>query len=1230
MATIQRQAPNGKIIEFDDTWSEEEISKYLQLPEYQPKNRSLMGDIGISAVDGVRDAAQSTIGLIEGIGDTLGEKTNIGGFVFGKDAENGIMGYENYETWKAKGREDLLFGKAGVKDAIELPDFEGDPQTIAGGLTKGVSQFLTGWFTGGKVLKGVKFATGGYKGVSPFLRAGTTGQVTKTMAQCGIADFTAFDEETGRLADMVNEHAPFLQNPLFDYLSSDPDDTFYEARFKNALEGAGIGASVEAIVRTFRYIKNINKSRNKEKINQKQLEEDEKFLKDLDDDSIIQTKYKPVSPVEAKALTKNLDTELEDSIFNQFKEAQKTTKNKKEFDKKLDNLDLNLNFNVRQFINLDKDGLLSINAFNKAYKNLVKKKKIILSDDYVRQTARKLYENNAGKLEIDVKKLENLIEKAPYQVVALNSYIETLSNGMKRIARVSKRDKLAEKLLVKSLLPKWKLAMETKSSILTGVGRTLRLAGTTTGKPIIGDLDKVIKEFDEYGGDVRTLVKQIGRAGDTDVTNVLNYAFANKTWDVLNEVWINALLSNPKTHIINTTSNLVNIFIRPLEKMIGSRMATSLLENPAKVAKLRLEGQKAFSSYAGMRRYAIEALKYAKLSLKKEDTIISRRSKIDMPEKAIQKTKLVKNKKTGLDEEVLDWDSASGVLINAAGKFIRIPTRFLGAEDEFFRQIVYRMELEKEILGKGIKLGKSKTKVVGKLENGKPITEFDQFVREEFEKGFDEFGRGVNPKAMRKAEEGTYTQELNGVFKRFQAMANDYPIIKQIIPFVRTPVNLMLNVVDRTPLGFVRKNFRDDFFGRNGAERMAQARGGLATGYVLMTLASIMHREGMITGSQGQITGERATKSRDLKDLRKQTGALPYAFRYWDEEAGTYKYRQFGRFDPFGAFFGIVADFHDVYDQLSEKELQIVGSDLLILAARQGGDTGEYISPASKIINTGRASVAAMQRNLISKTYLKGLADFMEVLTDDSSSNEKWDYYWRNKLGSFVPNVYTKFVNDPFYRDVRTILDVAKKRGVASGEVEHKYDFRGNALKYQGSETKRLIDGLFNPFGSTEKIDDPVAEEILRLGINMPTMKRELNGDIDLSFFVTDEGQTAYNKQMQHLRNVRINGKSLDQALREQINSNEYKMGSDPYQTDENVSDTGSRAKQLRRIIKSYHNAVEQQILKDRKKFRSIKDDTGNFTLDNSIQAYNNNKTKINMGVQIQNSDMEALYQFSK
>ena len=255
----------------------------------------------------------------------------------------------------------------------------------------------------------------------------------------------------------------------------------------------------------------------------------------------------------------------------------------------------------------------------------------------------------------------------------------------------------------------------------------------------------------------------------------------------------------------------------------------------------------------------------------------------------------------------------------------------------------------------------------------------------------------------------------------------------------------------------------------------------------------------------------------------------------------------------------------------------------------------------------------------------------MEVITDDSSMSAKGDYYLKQKLGSFVPNIYHKFVNDPFYRDVRTMLDVGKKRtGIGVETVEHKYDFRGNPLKHQGSEWKRLIDGLFNPFAAQTKIDDPVAEEILRLGINMPKMNQNLNGDIDLSLFVNDEGQTAYNRQMELLRKVRIGGKSLDDALREAINSNEYKILSDPYQTDELNKDIGSRAKKLKSIIKDYQSVVEQEIINNRNKFRSTKDDTGNFTLDNSIQNLNTNKTKIKMGVQIQNSDLDALYQFSK
>ena len=139
--------------------------------------------------------------------------------LFSVKNENGFMEYVSYDEFKERGLKDPLFGKAGEKDAIQLPDFEKDPDTIAGNITKGVSQFLTGWFTGGKLLKGVKATT-------------STGQLAKSVTRGSIADFQAFDEDTGRLVDIITDQAPELNNPLFEYLSSDPDDTFLEADLK--------------------------------------------------------------------------------------------------------------------------------------------------------------------------------------------------------------------------------------------------------------------------------------------------------------------------------------------------------------------------------------------------------------------------------------------------------------------------------------------------------------------------------------------------------------------------------------------------------------------------------------------------------------------------------------------------------------------------------------------------------------------------------------------------------------------------------------------------------------------------------------------------------------------------------------------------------------------------------------------------------------------------------------
>ena len=77
--------------------------------------------------------------------------------------------------------------------------------------------------------------------------------------------------------------------------------------------------------------------------NKKQLEEDKKFLEEVKQEDIA-PRRKSLTDEEANINVRSLETELDDAVINQFKMAQKTSKNKEIFDGKIENLDLTLNF----------------------------------------------------------------------------------------------------------------------------------------------------------------------------------------------------------------------------------------------------------------------------------------------------------------------------------------------------------------------------------------------------------------------------------------------------------------------------------------------------------------------------------------------------------------------------------------------------------------------------------------------------------------------------------------------------------------------------------------------------------------------------------------------------------------------------------------------------------------------------------------------------------------------
>ena len=1230
---IERQAPNGTTIQFPEGTSEADINAYLSLEKYQVQEeeenvnseRGLVSDVPLQILGGVRDGVQATLGFVEGLGDTLGEKTNIGALTFGDEADNGIIGYKSHDELVADGSSNAIFGKFGVKDAIQLPKVDA-PDTVSGGLIRGVSQFATGWLTGGRLLKGATAISSTGTAIK-ITKATLNNPIKTSLAKGAVADTLAFDEEVGRFADIVNEFAPSLSNPLTDYLSSDPEDTFWEGRFKNALEGLVLGGAVESIFRTTRYMKNKKQQLNNEKFDEKILKEDEQYLstnkleknpQDIVDDLKLQKKeLKANKPekikVKSKLTKEDVVKDFEGKIFENFKKLQGSTKNNKEFKQQLSLQEgLDLGINTKSFRILNKDGLFTLKNIAEANKRAFKKVKAVRSDSIVEALAERKYGGNIARVYDDFGKFADNLEETDALIVAHEIMHQTVVNVIPKLAREIdagvKGSTLADLKLAMGLAEGGWL---NTARVEAGLGRGLRQVGRvkqsleTLSNNTESNLKDITGKWRTFDGNLKDLVKQIAQADDANATaKIIAFATKNKSWNVANEVWINALLSNPKTHIINMSSNLINTFLRPLEALVGSRMRLVGFENASQYAKLKEQGEDAFSSLAGLTMYLDDVIKYTKLSFKKADGIlVSGAGKLDNPIQSIEGLK---------------------------GSVIRTPTRFLNAEDEFFKQINYRARLYSIAMRKAIADGASKTKVVAsELKTKKPITEFEASVMNTFREGFDETGTvGINPNALQYAKEATYTQDLFGIFQKIQNMTNDHPYLRQIIPFVKTPINLMMAVVDRTPLGFARKQFRDDFMGRGGdLFKTAQVRGQLATGMALITYANILASSGNITGSTA-LPHETPLKSRGLKDLNRSLGFQPYSFRYFDEEEGVYKYTAFGRFDPFGAFFGLVADYHAFHTKLTEEELARVGNSMLLTLARQGEDVQKHLSLGTRLGNMASAGVSSLQRNLLSKTYLRGLTESLQILTDDDPN--KFNRAINSKFGSFIPSVYTKLVNDPFYRDAKNIIEEAKRR-TGTAEVQKKYDFRGDAYMAQGTDSERLITGLFNPFTTTRAISDPVAEEILRLGVNVPNVSQYYNGAVDLTLFKNKSGINAYDRLNTILSKTTYNGKTLDQALQSLIQQDFYKNNlSDPIVVDENIKNNGGKHREIRKLIKRYHKIAEIELLGEMDNFISTKDKTGKFSLKDANFKAVGNKNKIKLGIQINNSDIEELYKFSQ
>jgi hypothetical protein len=469
--------------------------------------------------------------------------------------------------------------------------------------------------------------------------------------------------------------------------------------------------------------------------------------------------------------------------------------------------------------------------------------------------------------------------------------------------------------------------------------------------------------------------------------------------DMLNELWINSLLSGPRTHIVNITGNaLTALYTLPehgLAAGIGRALKTSERAHVREVAKRAI----------GMMEGAREGLKLAKTAFVTGE-----------PSDAVSKV------------EAANYHAIPGKL----GEVIRIPSRALMAADEFFKAVAKRSEINALA-----------------YRHALAASPADRMAR------YAEL-RANPTQAMLDAAESnarylTFQKPLGPGGRAVQQFANEVPLAKLVIPFVRTPINILKFAAERSPLAPGLKEFRDAWKAKGVQRDEALARMIMGSGISMLAVSAAL---------DGKITSGGPSDGREVQALR-NSGWQPYSVKIGD------RWVSYQRFEPLSLLLGVAADFAEVGEYATEAEADEIA------------------------LNVSKA----VAKNVTSKTWLSGLSDLFEAMSDPDRYGDRFAQRLLSSMA--VPSISNQVASasDPYLRDARTLVDTIKARvPVASKSLPARLNVWGEPIERGDAIGPDAI----SPVWSSRESDSPLLREVGRLRAPLSMPQRRL-GEVQLT-----------------------------------------------------------------------------------------------------------------------------------
>ena len=586
-----------------------------------------------------------------------------------------------------------------------------------------------------------------------------------------------------------------------------------------------------------------------------------------------------------------------------------------------------------------------------------------------------------------------------------------------------------------------------------------RIPTKTKQSFIGGNIDDLNKEslIVELGGvdEIRQIAKMYvtSPAGDAAKLKAIEKtglkSFSVKTSNAIAEVFINAILSNPLTHVRNSAGNWITQAIVMQERKLASRIFGGLN---------RGSGANYIDPYEDIAKAWGQNMAAKEIMAAMKDTFKISGSKID------QRLGQFTAQNFGVKNKAL------GTGVDVVGKVLtlgNLPTKFLTVADDYFKNREFRSEIYARAFSEGMERYN---------QNLLPKDKIAEFIA----------GRVANPTkemveaAYKQAQYVTYQTPLGkrgDVFdlakvgqtvKNLSSNRGPYSwLINYYLPFVRTPTNIAGFVAERTPIVaqvLTRYNKAIAAGGREAAE----ARAKMALGSMFYMATAPMGYYGVTKGSDmrglsGQLTG---AKSALKKTIKSETFSINLPI-------GNNKYQKvsFRGFDPVAQMFANTANFGQmmsmmqgsIYNNIDPNDPQNnnynqLATDLAVYAFAYTYSIGENLADSTMLAGAGK--LVDDTRQIIRGAKAGGTTGGLRGLKEVGSE----------MATSYVPTIVRqtgKLFNDE-HQKIATSMKEYFKRNINESDLEYDYDHRGRRYdkflyfnQYEKDDLDRELEAVF-------------------------------------------------------------------------------------------------------------------------------------------------------------------------